>query len=239
MKRIFTLLLALLMVASLSMGAFAAEDETGSITINGVSEKNTYEIYQLLALESYDEKSGAYSYKANSAWATFFASDAAKVYFTTDDAGYVTWTWKPADEKDTTTDEEAAADFAKIALAYAKDTNIAPVKSSKNDGEFVITGTAGKFSDLSLGYYLVDSTMGALCGLTTTNPDASVNAKNGTPTVEKQVIEDSTNNPGSTNTADIGQIVEFRTTINVHAGAENYVLHDKMSKGLSFEQNVT
>ena len=31
---------------------------------------------------------------------------------------------------------------------------------------------------LELGYYLIDSTMGALCGLTTTNPDASINAKN-------------------------------------------------------------
>ena len=29
-------------------------------------------------------------------------------------------------------------------------------------------------------------------------------------------------------------MVEFRTTINVHAGAQNYVLHDKMSEGLTF-----
>ena len=76
--------------------------------------------------------------------------------------------------------------------------------------------------------------MGALCGLTTTNPDASINAKNGTPTLDKQVKEDSTSQWDATNTADIGQIVEFRTTIGVHPGAENYVLHDKMSAGLTF-----
>ena len=77
--------------------------------------------------------------------------------------------------------------------------------------------------------------MGALCGLTTTNPNASINAKNGQPTVDKQVKEDSTEQFGESNTADIGQMVEFRVTINVHAGAENYVLHDEMSAGLTFD----
>lgn len=80
--------------------------------------------------------------------------------------------------------------------------------------------------------------MGALCGLTTTNPDASINAKNGVPTIDKQVLEDSTSQWGAKNTADIGQTVEFRVTINVHAGAENYVLHDLMEEGLTF-QSVT
>ena len=50
MKRIISLVLALMLMASLSVTAFAAE-ETGSITINGVSEDNDYEIYRLLDLE--------------------------------------------------------------------------------------------------------------------------------------------------------------------------------------------
>ena len=33
----------------------------------------------------------------------------------------------------------------------------------------------------------------------------------------------------------MGQTVHFRTTINVHPGAENYVLHDIMSAGLTFK----
>jgi len=79
----------------------------------------------------------------------------------------------------------------------------------------------------------VDSTMGALCGLTTTNPDASINAKNGTPTVDKQVQEDSTKQWGAQDTADIGQIINYRVTINVHAGAESYVLHDVPDAGIT------
>ena len=227
MKKIITIVLALMLIASLSVTAFAAE-ETGSITINGVSDTTTYEIYKLLDLESYDVAQGAYSYKANAAWATFFATDEAKAYMATDADGYVTWA--------TTEDDDTKAAFAKMALAYAKANGIAPVKSSRNAGEFVITENAGKFSGLELGYYLVDSTMGALCGLTTTNPDASINAKNGIPTIDKQVNEDSTTQWGAINTADIGQTVEYRVTINVHAGAENYVLHDVMDAGLTYKE---
>ena len=225
MKKIISVILSLMLIASLSVTAFAAE-ETGSITINGVGESTTYEIYKLLDLESYDVDAGAYSYKANAAWATFFATNEAKAYMATDADGYVTWA--------AAEDDDTKAAFAKLALAYAKANSIDPVKSSENAGEFVITGTTGKFDGLELGYYLVDSTMGALCGLTTTNPHASINAKNSIPTIDKQVNEDSTAQWGATNTSDIGQTIEYRVTINVHAGAENYVLHDVMAAGLTY-----
>lgn len=96
---------------------------------------------------------------------------------------------------------------------------------------------------MPLGYYLVDSSAGALCNLTTTASNATINEKNGTPTVEKQVKEDSTkedstNEFGSSNTADIGQTVEFKTTITAQAGAQNYVLHDKMDAGLTFNNDI-
>ena len=226
MKKIISITLALMLLASLSIAVFAAE-ETGSITINGVSTTNTYEIYKLLDLESYDVDAGAYSYTVNAAWAGFFASDDAKAYITVAEDGYVTWA--------TTEDDDTKAAFAKLALAYAKANGIAPVQSSKNDGQFTVTDNVGKFEGLELGYYLVDSTVGALCGLTTTNPDASINAKNGIPTIDKQVQEDSTMQWGDSSTADIGQIVNFRVTINVHAGAEDYILHDSMSEGLTFK----
>ena len=230
MKRVITLVLAAMLLMTLALPSFAAEvkeTELGSITINGVSTENVYSIYQLLDLESYDKTSGAYSYKVNSAWTAFFETEEAKKYITIDDAGYVTWI---AGE-----DNSTVATFAKGALSYAKENGIQPVKSSANDGEFVVTGTTGVFSDLTLGYYLVDSTMGALCGLTTTNPNASINAKNAAPTVDKQVLEDSTDSYTITNSADIGQDVTYRVTINVHAGAENYIFHDKMDAGLTYK----
>lgn len=232
MKKLTAILLALVLLLAMTTAVFAEGTTTGSITINGVSNSATYEIYRLLDLESYNTASGAYSYKVNSSWSGFFATEEALKYVAIDSAGYVTWI--------NGDDDASVAAFAKLALDYAKTNNIQPVQSSKNEGEFVITTneetgvTSGTFSNLELGYYLVDSSMGALCGLTTTNPDASINAKNGTPTLDKQVEEDSTSQWGDGNTADIGQTVKFRATINVHAGAENYVFHDVMSAGLTF-----
>ena len=232
MRKAVSLLLALVLTLALSVTALADEPETGSITINGVSEDTTYEIYRLLDLESYNKDSGAYSYKVTDPkWAEFFATPEAQAYMAIDaTTKYATWI---AGEDDAT-----VAAFAQKALAYAKANDIAPVKSSKNEGEFVIDETSGKFSELPLGYYLVDSTAGALCGLTTTDRDASINAKNHVPTIDKQVQEDLTGMWGDVNTADIGQIVNYMSIIHVAAGAENYVLHDKMSAGLTFVQDA-
>ncbi len=227
MKKIVSLILAMLFVFSLSVPTFAA-DELGSITINGVNVDTEYEIYRLLDLETYIKESGMYSYKVNSEWAGFFATAEAKAYVTlTEDGRY-------ADKWISGNSDAATAAFAQLALDYAKKNGIAPVKSSLNTGDFAVTGTVGKFSDLPLGWYLVDSTAGALCGLTTTDPDASINAKNHVPTIDKQVQEDLTGMWGDVNTADIGQIVNYMSIIHVAAGAENYVLHDKMSDGLTF-----
>ncbi len=222
LQKIASLVLAILMVFSLGITAFA-EGETGSITITSASSDATYSIYRMLDLESYDRTSGAYSYKVNSAWAGFFATDAAKAYITFDEAGYATWV-----EED---DEDTKAAFAKLALTYAEDNGIDPVAVSTDTEAFV----GGKFINLPLGYYLVDTNVGALCGLTTTNPNASVNPKNGRPTSEKQVLEDGDNQWTTANTADIGQDVEFRVTVQVQAGAQNFVLHDDMAEGLTFK----
>ena len=230
MKKLISLALALMLIVTMSATAFAA-DETGSITINGIAADTTYEIYKLLDLESYDKASGAYSYTVNPAWSAFFATDAAKAYITIAADGYVSW--------NAGDDDATIAAFAQMALAYAKANGITPVKSTDNDGDMTITGTVGKFDDLSLGWYLVDSSAGALCGRTTTDPDASINATNSIPPIDKQVQEDLTGMWGDVNTADIGQIVNFMSIIHVAAGAENYALHDKMSDGLTFVQDLT
>lgn len=229
LKKIASLLLAVVMVLAMTATAFADETETGpgSITINGISEENTYEIYKLLNLKSYDTVVGTYAYEVNESWTGFFATDDIKAYIDVVDGALK---WVAGDNA------EKVAEFSKKALVYAKAHGIQPVKSSKNSDDFVINDGAGVFSNLELGYYLIDSTMGALCGLTTTNPNASINAKNGAPEISKTVQEDSTGQWGDKNTADIGQTVSFRSTIEVHAGAQYYMVHDKMSPGLTFKR---
>ena len=216
-RTLFSALLALMLAVCLIVPAMA-EGETGSITINDAVVGQTYTIYQILDLESYNASANAYAYKATTAWNTFINSDAIKgTYVEVDAQGYVTWK-----------DGADAAAFAKAAQKYAKDNSIT------NQGSVTATTTTVSFTGLDLGYYLVDTTLGTLCSLDTTNPNVVMVEKNEVPTNVKTVEEDSTGNYGEKNDADIGQTVNFKSTITAQAGAENYVFHDTMSTGLTY-----
>lgn len=222
MKKFASLLLALAMVFAMTVTAFAAQEgplSGGSITINDAVPGETYNIYQLLYLESYNADTKAYSYKANSAWETWLRAQTTYVSF--DDQGYVTWV-----------DGADAAAFAKLAQAQAAAMTADGTKAAPPAAEGKTYSTV-TFPDLKLGYYLVDTSLGALCSLDTTNPDVIMEEKNEIPTIDKQVKEDSNGTWGDENTAQIGDTVEFRTTIHAKAGAQNYVLHDTMSDGLT------
>ena len=217
------ILLALAMVLGIAATAFA-EGETGSITIYDAAVGQTYTIYQILDLESYNNKAGAYAYKATTAWNTFINSGAIKgIYVEVDAQGYVTWK-----------DNADAAAFAKLAQKYAKDNSIANQGYVEATTTTTATTTTVSFNGLDLGYYLVDTTLGTLCSLDTTNPDVVMQEKNEVPTNVKTVEEDSTGNYGEKNDADIGQTVNFKSTITAQPGAENYVFHDSMSAGLTY-----
>ena len=233
-KKMLAITFAFMMIVGMSTNVKAMEgsqtDTKGTITVSNVLEGHTYKLYKILNLESYSYESGKaeegnYAYTlAGNAWDDFVKTNSGEGnFFTITDNKYVTF------------NEGEAATLAKEAIKFAEDNNLGFITTSTKDsaGNFV-------FSDLDLGYYLVDSSVGALCNLTTTNPTVTIQEKNGMPTVVKQVKEDSTNVFDSSNTADIGQTVEFQTTITAQAGAHNYVLHDKMSEGLTFDSdNVT
>lgn len=245
LKKLLALVLALMMILSLTP-VFADESDTepekrttGTITINGASASAIYNVYKIFTLNSFEGTS--YSYTVEEEWKPFFSEGG-------EGAAYVsfhpnTWTvnsWLGSN------DDAVVAEFAKKALAYAKG-KIAPAYTNDETNTevydpdhytFKTESSSAVFSDVALGYYLVDTSVGALCGLTNTDYDTVIKAKNVAPIVKKQVYEDSTNNPGKSNTADIGQQVTFQTTISVHAGADQYVLHDKMEDGFTFYETV-
>jgi len=234
MKRILKMMLVLLLllvqiVPQTLVNAAGTNSNDGTISINNVVEGRTYTIYEILKLESYDESKNAYAYKATDAWSAFVNS--ATDYLKVDSQGYVTWV-EGAD----------VAEFAKTALQYAKDNSIASLQSINANSTTIKTKIVDEkevefieFENLNLGYYLVDSSLGTVCGLTTTDPSAEVYEKNTVPTTTKKVEEDSTGEYGDSNTAQIGQVVNFKTTITIGKGAINYVLHDRMSAGLTLD----
>lgn len=235
-KKIAAIMLSVMMVLGMASVVSAAEGAgatsatgNGTITINNAIPKQTYKIYRILELESFSgtDDTGNYAYKVVDRWNNFITTGEGKDYLKIKD-GYVNWIGA--------TDKVRIAEFAKKALAYAIENKI------DCTAETAATTTVA-FNNLPLGYYVVESSVGALCGLTTTNPTATIQEKNGVPSVEKKVQEDSkvgkTDDWGISNTADIGQTVNFQTTITAQQGAQNYVLHDKMEAGLTFGGTVT
>lgn len=222
LKKLLGLVMATVMVfAMTATSAFAAQgtnNDNGAITITNAEVGHTYKAYQVLVLESYNTEANAYSYKANAGWADWLRKQTA--YVSIDAQGYVTWV-KDAD----------AAAFAKAALAHAEEAKIQPKATA------TAASTTVEFTDLNLGYYLVDTTVGSLCSLDTTTPNVEMKEKNKVPPVDKKVQEDSDGSWGDSSTAEIGDTIPFETTITADEGAQNYVLHDDLSAGLTLNKD--
>ena len=216
------------MVFALATTAFATG--TNSITVKNAVKDQEYKLYKMLDLVVNDAHT-AYSYTVNSAWKNFFKAAEGETpagkgltYVNIDAQGYVTWK-----------ENADVAAFAKDAEEFAKDLTALKTHTASADGDFA-------FSELEAGYYLVTSTLGtkATVGTTPGNPNPEIQEKNAAPVNVKTVEEDSKVGKegvdawGSTNDADIGQTVNFKSTITAQAGAENYVFHDTMSAGLTY-----
>ena len=228
---------AFMMVFTLSSNVNAEtisgdSNQTGSITITNAEKEHTYTIYRILALDSYSyenteantEKHGNYSYSLiGNGWDNFIRENSgADGFFTITDDKYVTFN-----------DGKSVEELAKKAIAYAKDS----AHKITDDGHTTKNGEEDvKFDNLKLGYYLIDSSMGALCSLNTTNRDATVIDKNGVPTLDKKVKIGEKNYNGY-QYANIGDTLNFKIEIDVKSGVENYVLHDKMDEGLTLNKD--
>lgn len=222
-KRLFAAFVALAMVLAMAVPAFAA-GETGTITIKNPANGATYHAYEIFKLESHSGNN--YSYTVLAGWKGFFETAAEGAnYIALDSAGHPTWT-----AENNTTNKAA---FAKAALAYATSKGISASGSvtvaESNKTDVKITG-------LEEGYYVVDTNVGTLCSLGTVTDNVEIAEKNEQPELEKEVQEDSDNSYGSSNDASIGQVVNFRTTITAQDGAQNYVMHDTMTNGLTFDK---
>lgn len=233
MKKFIALIAVLTLALTMAVPAFAesgtAASNNGTITIDNAVTGTTYKAYRIFDLESYDKGKNAYSYKLNPAWSDFTGYSTtiddntvkAADFFSVNSAGYIEW----KDAK-----KDAGADFAKLAKAFAGEKKI------KCDKEETATNATVTFTDLTLGYYLVDTSLGSLCSLDTTAPSVTIKEKNSNTTIEKKIVLTGGEKVES-NSAGIGDTVNFSITITVKDGdPKGYVLHDKLS-GLTFDSN--
>ena len=233
MKKLMAALLAVAMVCAMAIPAWAdggagATTGEGKITIDNAVIGHTYKIYRILNLQ-YNETAKSFRYEKNDKWGAFVDEQSDKL--AVDANGVVTWKKGVSAEKD-------GAPIKALAIAagqYVKDQGTALTADDFKEA----TSSTVTFDNLPLGWYLVvsDLTNDAICSIDTTAKEVTIKEKNGVPTVTKEV-EYASGSWGQGNDGNVGDTVNFQTTIYVTDGnPTNYVLHDKMSNGLTFKED--
>lgn len=232
MKKLVGILLTLAMVVAMSVTAFAKPE---TITINGGAANSKYKAYKLL--NATDGGDGKYAYTLNAEYKDILQTVTGK---NTD---------KDIIEYIAGLDAAATRTFADAVYAAIKtDESKAGISSSVVDNAVEISAKTG--------YYLIvetetgnkqDAYSLAMLG-TVGNDGLAVNTKEGVPTLEKKVQEKDDSTGTTTGWQDgadydIGDDVPFKLTGTVsdkydNYGSYAYTFHDKMSNGLTFNNDV-
>ena len=213
MKRLFALMMALVLILSLGTTAFADEN-TGSITITNATIGDSYSLYHIFdATYSTDAEGNAeavsYSIKKdNQFFAYLFGADGTteNQYFAYDAVtGAVT-------RKDGTQKGDIITYLTE--MVRSEEGNFTAVKTETAADEILV------FSDLSYGYYLIDKGTGAAVTIDSNTPDIQVIDKNQIPATDfdKLVWDEETEQWVTNSSANIGDIVDFK----VEFDATNY-----------------
>ena len=220
-KKVFAMLIVLALAISMAIPVSAEEvsPPTGIITIEGAVAGQTYSAYKMADLK----KAGkAYSYTVANGWKAFFEKNEVKEVYSVDADGVIT---------EVSHDAKKLAEVAKLAVKYAEGMD--PIKTAVVDAE-------GKavMNDVPYGYYCVDTTTGTVCSIGSVDGDSvNITEKNTVPRIDKNIVEGT--NKYNVSDAYIGQVVKFEVVVDAYNGAENYIITDTLSDGLTFVKDQT
>lgn len=238
-KKLASLLLALVMVLSLAVTAFADEPTTYSITINNSTTGHTYEAYQIFTGDLHITE-GNEKVLSNIVW----GSGVSEAGQTALQNKYDTAETKSAAGVAAALTNDNAVQFAKDAAGYLTTTKVDSTYSETNKN-YTISG-------LAAGYYLVKDKDGSLTGDSDSYTEyiiqvvgnVTATPKSDVPEVQKKVkdINDSTDTTKTdwqdSADYDIGDSVPFQLKATLANNVSSYttykvVFHDTLSKGLT------
>ena len=188
-------LMAMTMILSMSMTAFAADAPKGTLTVNNTVAGKTLNLYQIFTATKSGEN---VAYTLNSAYEGFFQSKISGASALTGEALSEKAYEYVKTQVGTNGDAETAKTFAKDVLGWILDSgnNITATKS------VTTTANSTQISDLTYGYYLVypkgatdtsaapgNQTYTSAASLVSITADtATINMKSNYPTVDKKII---------------------------------------------------
>lgn len=185
-KRVFALLMAMVMTLSLGITALAADD--GTITITNATVGKDYTIYKIFEASTAANDSTKVAYLATEEQKNFFEGQTGNVFAfeETKVTGKYNVSVAKKDEGTTYTDAEVVA-FLQGFVTKNETTGVitvnvdfANVITTKNEWTKTADDKTVTFSDLPYGYYLVTSSLGATVTVDSTKPMATVIDKNQT-----------------------------------------------------------
>lgn len=214
MKKLISLILALVMVFALATTAFAA-----TIAVQDVLAGETYTAYKIL---NYTHSGDAYSYYLT-------AEQYDSIGDVLEDAGFAF---------------TASSDGTQYTVNNAKSFDAAAAAEALGGadlgdalGKFEATGADGEavFDGLTPGYYFVTSTAGSLCALHSDEEIAEVVEKNTVPTIDKTQKTGEGTFTDDAIDANIGDTVNYKIVITDGTGTNNAItMTDTMSAGLTY-----
>ena len=237
MKRLFALMMALALVLSLGVTAFAT-DNTGSITITNATIGNAYSLYKIFDATYSTDANGnadAVSYSIttdNQFFSYMFGADGKteNTYFAYDAVtGAVT-------RKEGTQNSDIVSYLTD--MVRSETHNFAVVKTETAADETVV------FSELPYGYYLIDKGNGAAVTIDSNTPDIQVIDKNQVPGGDfaKQVWDEEKEEWVTNSSANIGDIIDFKvafeaTNYDGEKQIKYYTIQDTKGEALWVEFN--
>ena len=243
-SRLMAVLMAMTMILSMSMTAFAAEAPTGTLTVNNTVAGKTLDLYQIFtATKSGDNV----AYTLNRAYEGFFKNNTripGSESLTGEALSEAAYNYVETQVRPNG-DAETAKTFAKDMLGWILDSNnsITATKTVET------TATSTQISGLAYGYYLVypkgatdtsaapgEQNYTSVASLVSvTDANATVNMKSNYPTVVKKV-----NDNKNADDVNIGDTVTYTLTSKVPdmTGYTSYVFNfkDTLSAGLTFKE---
>lgn len=230
MRKVLSMLLVLAMLLSLGAMAVSAAPGDGKVTVTDPQPGEEYKLYKLFDL-IYDQPDTPTKFAY-----TYTTVDATQDEFLT----ALQTQESPFTLTLTSTDKvynvalkgnKTAEDVVTFLKANAKDLPDPVAATTAQDRNALV------FDGLAYGYYYLTSTLGTLVTLDSNTPNVDVQDKNEVPTLTKQVQENSNQTWGKENTASMGDDVKFQITLTAKTGAQNYVVHDTLPAGLTYNSD--